>query len=132
MPGILMILVGLFWGWGTNVFRRIPDRAETTGTVVSSKWKERRHDDCGYHDTYENVIEYIVDGKTYRARWRADFSGKGKPIPIVYSQANPHVAFIKPRLIHYLVTTVFIVSGVLTVYSIFVSPIEWFDALWGG
>lgn len=119
MPGIILILMGLFVGALHGVFRRIPNQGITSGQIVSL---ERAANPERGRTRYAAWVEYEVNGIMYAVKSKICSSTfyTGQRVRVAYNQADPQVSYILPQMKIYLIMAAFIVAGIAVLIQIWV------------
>ena len=110
---LLAILMGLFVGFVTGVFKRVPNQTNVSGVI---KYQCTVSSELKVTSTYR-VVEYEVNGKIYFLKLnnliypRYPLFGK---TTVAYDKTNPQNAFLRPGIFAYILTAISISTGIIT------------------
>jgi cytochrome c oxidase assembly protein Cox11 len=117
MVGIVVIIIGLLYGYIVGVFKVFSNLQTVDGVI-----KEIRHESDNDQDipSYRAFIEYIIDGKSYelKSSYKSSKFRSGDTVLVSYEKSNPKNASIKPKTKHYIVFAIVIIVGIFMLLNI--------------
>lgn len=118
MPGLIIILIAIFFGFITGIFAKVPNKGKESGVVVSTEYI---YDTDETKPTYTAIVEYQVNGKIYvtKSKYKSSSFYIGQRLTVIYDTTNPQASIIKPSIAIYIIFILLIVTGIIIAFISF-------------
>ncbi len=112
MVGITLIIIAFIIGLIRGLFKRVPNKQKTDGTIVNTKSQGMSSNG---RLLFSAEIEYFVSGKRYivKSGYHSSSFRTGNKIKIMFDKDFPEKGFICPDLMSYFIFWGLIVAAIV-------------------
>lgn len=122
VPVLFCLLCALILGVFGGVFKRIPNKQKTIGTIKKLEQRIKTPND---RVTYTAVVSYTVDGKEYyiRTPYQSSFFRIGGKLTVYYDRFNPENSKVRVGFVVYLLMWAFVFLAILLASGVLKSAV---------
>lgn len=115
MLGAILIIIAIFVGVSSDMFRRLPNQKHVLGKIVAINQLYALTPD---NLSAQTIVEYAVQGVKYKTSvTNKQYHKAGKRLLLAYDAEKPNSVIVRPSSTTYSLVVIFTVGGIALLLS---------------